>query len=94
MLNDNQLTSLPQAIGELEKLRFLYIGKNYIIEMPKSISKLTVLSEIDVAGSGSFSSLPSEWGELRSLERLYIDSSIIVPYEIGRRNSRLKIIIR
>ncbi|MBL0343062.1 MAG: hypothetical protein IPP71_20645 [Bacteroidetes bacterium] len=47
-----------------------------------------------MAGCGENFNLPASIGLLNRLEILYISSYQVVPYEIGRGNSRLRIIVK
>ena len=40
-ISDNQLTTLPQEIGNLSELKNLYISKNELTVLPKELFKLT-----------------------------------------------------
>ncbi len=94
-LSDNHLKSLPESFRKLKKLRLLHLGRNHLEgPVPEFIGDLEDLIELDVSGCGDDNQLPSSIAKLRRLETLYVSSYQIIPYEIGRGNPRLKIIVK
>src|SRR5205085_1295314 len=55
----NQLASLPESIGQLSKLRKLYLHNNQLIKLPKSLLRLTQLEELGLHENNALS-LPME----------------------------------
>jgi leucine-rich repeat protein SHOC2 len=50
-LGSHNLTIFPTAIGELIKLRELYLPGNQITSLPQSIGQLTNLQELHISGN-------------------------------------------
>ena len=46
-LSSNQLTSLPESIGELSNLEYLDLSSNQLTSLPESICNLNVYTYID-----------------------------------------------
>lgn len=65
------LTSVPEAIRELEGLEFLDLTGNRIRELPTWIGQLRRLREIGLSAN-LLRDLPAEMGELQRLEVLYL----------------------
>ncbi|KAF6327646.1 leucine rich repeat and sterile alpha motif containing 1 [Rhinolophus ferrumequinum] len=51
-LHDNQLTALPEDIGQLTALQVLNVEKNQLTYLPHSIGNLTQLQTLNVKGRG------------------------------------------
>lgn len=92
-LDHNQLDSLPSTIGNLQNLKHFYIGKNSLKRLPEEIAQLDNLIELYLVNSGPLLTIPPGIGDLKYLERLYVDSSVEIPYTVGRANPRLEIIV-
>ena len=52
------LRELPTSIGGLTKLRYLYISKSGVVELPKDFGELRSLAYFDASGCSSLSRLP------------------------------------
>jgi Leucine-rich repeat (LRR) protein len=63
------MMSLPDDIGNLEKLKSLNLQGSCLNELPESITKLTNLVELLAYGIG-LQSLPENFGNLRGLKIL------------------------
>ena len=70
-LLDNQLTSLPESIGELSSLKTLYLTHNQLTSLPESIGELSSLETFAVVDN-QLTSLPESISELSSLETLFL----------------------
>ena len=94
-VNDNDIEELPVSLAKLQNLRLLQIGKNHLLSrLPDFIGDLSSLIELDVAGCGEDFTLPATIGKLKRLEILYVSPYQVIPYGIGKGNSRLKIIVK
>ncbi len=80
MLGGNQLTSLPQSLGELEQLQQLWLGHrgesvlNYFERIPNSVRRLKRLRVLGVSNC-QLIALPEWLVELASLESIYCDDN-------------------
>ncbi|KAM4877698.1 E3 ubiquitin-protein ligase LRSAM1 isoform 2-T3 [Thomomys bottae] len=70
-LHDNQLTALPDDIGQLTALQVLNVERNRLTYLPRSIGNLTQLQTLNVKDN-KLKELPDTVGELRSLRTLDI----------------------
>jgi len=70
-LQENQLRSLPDEIGQLRNLLRLYLCKNQLSSLPATIGKLKNLTTLNLS-KNQLSSLPAEIGQLKNLTRLYL----------------------
>ena len=71
-LNNNQISFIPQFIGELNQLEHLSLFKNFINVIPTSIQDLSQLKFFDIS-SNKVEDIPMEIGFLNSLNVLHID---------------------
>lgn len=70
-LNPFQQASLPEDIGNLTKLEYLWIaGSNLIGGIPESIGKLTSLWNMDLSGNALTGRIPDSIGNMESLEQI------------------------
>ncbi|XP_058380079.1 E3 ubiquitin-protein ligase LRSAM1 isoform X5 [Diceros bicornis minor] len=75
-LHDNQLTALPDDIGQLTSLQVLNVEKNQLTYLPRSIGNLIQLQTLNVKDN-KLKELPDTLGELRSLRTLDITENEI-----------------
>ncbi|XP_036769766.2 E3 ubiquitin-protein ligase LRSAM1 isoform X5 [Manis pentadactyla] len=75
-LHDNQLTALPDDIGQLTALQVLNLERNQLTYLPRSIRNLTQLQTLSVKDN-KLKELPDSLGELRSLRTLDISENEI-----------------
>jgi len=73
-LSDNQLTELPDSIGNLTKLERLSLVMNQLTELPEWIGNLTNLIKLEL-NINQLTELPDSIGNLTNLERLYLDGN-------------------
>ncbi len=66
---DNRLTSLPDSIGRLRRLRELHLRNNHLPTLPESIGQLLELRQIDLRGN-PLTHLPDAIAALPRLEKL------------------------
>ena len=83
-LDRNQLTSLPNWIGNLTNLEWLYLNYNKLTSIPDSIENLTNLKELDLRYN-QLTTLPDSIGNLTNLKRLYLPGNQLttLPDSIG-----------
>ncbi|XP_003911971.2 E3 ubiquitin-protein ligase LRSAM1 isoform X6 [Papio anubis] len=75
-LHDNQLTALPDDLGQLTALQVLNVERNQLMQLPRSIGNLTQLQTLNVKDN-KLKELPDTLGELRSLRTLNISGNEI-----------------
>ncbi|XP_008823250.1 E3 ubiquitin-protein ligase LRSAM1 [Nannospalax galili] len=75
-LHDNQLTVLPDDIGQLTALQVLNVERNQLTYLPRSIGNLLQLQTLNVKDN-KLKELPDTLGELRSLRTLDISENEI-----------------
>ena len=63
---NTQLNSLPESIGNLSELAFLYLEWNLLTNLPDSFSQLTSLVSLTI-NNNWLTSLPSDFGNLNQL---------------------------
>ena len=68
-LNDNELTEIPEAIGELSRLRRLNVSGNRLTTLPRSIGRLVQLQVLGASGN-QLTELPETIGRLSGLQEL------------------------
>ncbi|XP_038961183.1 E3 ubiquitin-protein ligase LRSAM1 isoform X2 [Rattus norvegicus] len=75
-LHDNQLTALPDDIGQLTALQVLNVERNQLTHLPRSVGNLLQLQTLNVKDN-KLKELPDTLGELRSLRTLDISENEI-----------------
>jgi Leucine-rich repeat (LRR) protein len=78
-LSDNNLQSLPESIGELKFLQFLYLAENQLVTLPASIAKLHNLEVLNVTGN-LLTELPQNMIQLPKLRTLKTQYNKLPPY--------------
>ncbi|XP_004593611.2 E3 ubiquitin-protein ligase LRSAM1 [Ochotona princeps] len=73
-LHANQLTGLPEDMGQLTALQVLNVEKNQLTYLPRSIGNLVQLQTLNVKDN-RLKELPDSLGELRSLRTLDISEN-------------------
>jgi LPXTG-motif cell wall-anchored protein len=73
-LNDNDLTSLPDTIGDLSSLQILELNDNDLTSLPDAIGDLSSLQSLYI-GDNDLTSLPDTISNLSSLEALYLSDN-------------------
>lgn len=69
-LQCNQLEEIPESIGDMESLIFLWLYNNKLTQFPASVKHLQKLKKLWVS-QNSLTSLPVELGECKALEEVY-----------------------
>ena len=67
----NQLTTLPESLGQLRRLQKLYVYDNKLSALPESLWQLTELQELDV-DDNELTALPRSLGQLTQLQKLHV----------------------
>ena len=70
-VNGNELTELPESIGNLQALTELGVYENQLTELPKSIGNLQALTLLH-AQHNQLDALPGSIGDLRALTQLFV----------------------
>ena len=83
-LYGNKIDSIPDRIGEFVNLEKLYLGKNNIRYLPKSISKLKKLKILSIQYN-DLVEIPSSIGGMENLEQLLLNNNKLktLPKTIG-----------
>jgi Leucine-rich repeat (LRR) protein len=66
LVPNNQIVSLPSAIGDLVKLQVLDVSKNKVKNLPETLGKLTSLTSLNISNN-QLEALPSSIGNLSFL---------------------------
>ena len=87
-LGKNQLTRLPESIGQLKSLRYLSLDNNQLAALPKSIGQLKSLEGLYL-GINQLSTLPESIGQLAALKNLILSNNQLatLPESIGQLES-------
>ena len=82
--DDNQLTELPNSIGNLTNLAYLSLNHNQLTELPDSIGNLTSLKTLWLHNN-QLTELPEWIGNLTTLEKLWLNYNQLtaLPDSIG-----------
>ncbi len=83
-LSYNQLTELPNEIGNLAQLNCLVLSSNKLTQLPREIGQLTRLTHLYLSYN-QLTQLPKEIGNLTQLTHLYLHNNQLteLPREIG-----------
>lgn len=63
----NHITSLPESIGNLTKLEYLYIANSTIESIPASVSKLESLTDLEIYNCPAMTKFPREIAQMKNL---------------------------
>lgn len=85
----NGLESLPESLGNLTKLEFLYIGNSPIKTLPSSIGKLTSCTLLEIYNCPYLNGLPKEVGDMPALVQVNISCNMGTETIPGWTNERL-----
>ncbi len=73
-LNNNQLSSLPIELQNLQELEELFLYKNEFKHLPKCVTQLKNLKILSLAHN-KLNDIPKELGMLENLEEIYLNSA-------------------
>lgn len=74
--NNGLKGGIPESIGNLTELLFLYIDKNMLEgTLPKSIGSLTQLQQIGINDNNFTGTIPSSFASLKQLQRIYVQNN-------------------
>jgi Leucine-rich repeat (LRR) protein len=84
ILDRNQLTSIPESIGNLTALKILWLRNNQLTSIPESIGNLIALEHLDLIDN-QLTSIPTSIGKLVALQILWLDKNQLtsIPTSIG-----------
>jgi hypothetical protein len=87
-----ELSEIPKEIGQLQKLKILYLNNNNLNEIPKGIGQLKNLQELYL-NHNKLSEIPKEIGQLKNLQELYLNHNKLskIPKDIEQLQ-KLKIL--
>ena len=72
--HNNQLTSLPESVGECTSLQTLNLGEcTGLVSLPERLGELQTLQTLSLEGCTGLVSLPERLGELKTLQTLDLD---------------------
>ena len=74
LLYGNQLTALPESLGQLTALQTLLLSGNHISALPASLGQLTALERLNLSDN-QISALPESLGRLNGLRELYLHNN-------------------
>ncbi|XP_023696226.2 leucine-rich repeat-containing protein 40 [Paramormyrops kingsleyae] len=91
-VHDNQLTSLPKTIGELQQLQKLNLSHNKLRELPEQLWSLTNLRSLQLQ-QNVLEVLPQGVGQLANLDELDLSGNQLteVPDSLGGLNNLVKL---
>lgn len=92
-LNNNQLVSIPSAIGLLRSLLLLDVGSNRLRSIPPEICMCFQLHEL-ILSNNQLTSLPWEVGSLSQLEVLRLDNNILQEPFLSLKDSPAQTIVQ
>jgi len=73
-LDGNQLTDLPEWIGDLKELRALWVRNNQLSAVPTCVQQLKKLEDLYLNGN-QLTDLPEWIGDLKELRWLYLSGN-------------------
>ncbi len=77
-LGFNHLRTLPDAMGQLTSLEFLWLNDNPLENIPASIYKCKLLQVLDLNRT-KITDLPSEMGRMENLRELALEDALLHP---------------
>jgi leucine-rich repeat protein SHOC2 len=91
-LNDDDIITLPESIGDLCKLTHLDLGCNQLTTLPESIGNLSNLTSLNLSRN-QLKYLPEHLGKLAKLEFLCLSCNNLstIPENIGNLNNLIQL---
>jgi Leucine rich repeat len=86
-LHDNRLTSLPESLGRLGRLRYLNISENAFKMLPECICNMKGLIELRLSDN-HLTELPETIGQLSELRELHLRNNELRSLPNARRQPR------
>ncbi len=77
-LSNNQLTALPESLGQLTRLQVLNLSHNQLTTLPESLGQLTRLGVLNLRGN-QLTALPESLGQLTQLQELNLSRNPLIP---------------
>ncbi|KAM4575578.1 leucine-rich repeat-containing protein 40 [Fundulus diaphanus] len=93
-LHDNQLTTLPSALGELQELQQLRLSHNKLSSLPAEVCALKNLRSLTLQ-QNLLENLPEELGQLGNLTELDLSNNSLehLPSSVGNLSALQKVIL-
>ncbi len=84
-LSFQDLTALPESVGQLTQLQYLHLTGNQLTTLPESIGRLKLLQRLYLSGN-QLTTLPESIGQLKLLQRLDLSGNRLttLPESIGQ----------
>ncbi len=84
-VSGNQLTALPESLGQLRKLQSIDVSSNQLTALPESLGELAELQSLDVSGN-RLTALPKSLGQLTQLQSLDVSGNQLtaLPKSLGQ----------
>jgi Leucine-rich repeat (LRR) protein len=74
-LSENNIKSIPEGFGALNRLHTLNLRNNIIVNYPDVLNKIKSLKNLDLSYN-NFKNLPEEFGDLNQMEELTLPAGI------------------
>ncbi len=81
----NQLTALPESVGQLSQLQGLSVSENRLTALPESVGQLSQLQQLYISGN-QLTALPESVRQLSQLQRLEVSENRLtaLPESVGQ----------
>jgi len=89
-LNDNQIRTLPSAIGALTALQTLQLDRNRLKTLPRDVGRLVSLRELSLFGNAAVRQLPDAFADLKHLKRLDLQCTAVEAAALPESLQRLQ----
>jgi predicted ATPase len=78
-LSDNQLTTLPDSLGQLTQLTSLNLSDNQLTTLPDSLGQLTQLTSLNLSNN-QLTSLPDSLINLKQIQNLNLNRNLLTVF--------------